>query len=158
MARYCHVEGHDAAVNYAFFSPDIRYLVTVADNKLRVWDTKTWRIISELRGHTGPVKPVAWSPNSQWLVTGSDDNTARVWDPTTGVAVVELYGHSGPVIAVAFGDNSKEIVTASEDGTIRRYSCEPCVPSSELRAIAQQRLKAIGRPSLSPSERETYLR
>ena len=33
-----------------------------------------------LNGHTDGVQRVAISPDSRWLVTGSDDSTARLWD------------------------------------------------------------------------------
>jgi WD40 repeat protein len=32
-----------------------------------------------LRGHDGPVRAVAISPDNRWVVTGSADKTARLW-------------------------------------------------------------------------------
>ena len=49
----------------------------------------------ELKGHTGEVTSVSFSPDGSRIVTGSDDRTAKVWDARTGTALLELKGHTG---------------------------------------------------------------
>jgi hypothetical protein len=54
---------------------------------LRGWE---WRYLHRLchldlltlKGHTGYVTSVSFSPDGSRIVTGSDDTTARVWDAT----------------------------------------------------------------------------
>jgi WD40 repeat protein len=133
---------HEAAVQYAFFSADSREVATIDDAfTVRVWETGSGKPISELRGHTARVKVLAFSNDGPWLVTGSEDRTARVWDSRTGQQVAVLQSH-GPVIAVAFMPGSRGVITASADGTIRKYSCDLCVPTTELLSRAGQLIKA----------------
>jgi WD40 repeat protein len=37
-----------------------------------------------LEGHEGPVTNVAFSPDSQRIVTGSSDRTLKLWNVSTG--------------------------------------------------------------------------
>ena len=45
----------------------------------RVWEAASGRLVAVLKGHGGPVKSAAFSPDGARVVTASDDNTARVW-------------------------------------------------------------------------------
>ncbi|MET3605870.1 WD40 repeat protein, partial [Sphaerotilus sulfidivorans] len=55
---------------------------TVSGGKvsLRLWDAPSGNPISEpLKGHSGPVFSVAFSPDGSRIVSGSADNTLRLW-------------------------------------------------------------------------------
>lgn len=115
-----------------------------------------------LDGHTGWVNCVAYSPDGQYLATGSDDGTAIVWDAATGQSLVTLRGHTDAVDPVAFARYGKYLVTGSLDGTARLWSIpdgrclaimagegEPlydlCVlPGPEPRGLATWRLLTAG--------------
>ena len=43
--------------------------------------------VCTLRGHSGPVYSVAYSPDGKHIVSGSFDNTVKVWDSQTGTEV-----------------------------------------------------------------------
>lgn len=90
----------------------------------------------ELRGHTGPVRWVAFSPDGKKLVTASDDRTARVWAVTGGESLLTLRGHQGKVVVARFSPDGKRIVTASTDGTARVFSTDD---SSEPVVLAGHR-------------------
>lgn len=64
------------------------------------------------------VNTVAFSPNGQWVATGSADGTAHVWDAVTGREVAHM-PHEGVVTSVAFNPNSEWVASGSADGTVR---------------------------------------
>jgi WD40 repeat protein/transcriptional regulator with XRE-family HTH domain len=72
-----------------------------------------------LRGHRGYVNGLVFSPDSQHLLTGSDDATARVWNARSGALERTLRGHEGPIRGVSYSDDGKRIATAGSDGTVR---------------------------------------
>ena len=55
---------------------------------MQVWEAGTGREFFSKRGfftyydHTAWVRDVAWSPDGQFLASGSHDGTVRVWQAT----------------------------------------------------------------------------
>ena len=45
-----------------------------------------------LRGHSGAVHSVAFSPDGTRVVSGSEDETAKIWDAATGALVSSCEG------------------------------------------------------------------
>jgi WD40 repeat protein len=62
---------------------------------------------------------VAFSPDGQRIVTGSDDQTAKVWDSASGKELLTLKGHGSWVSSVAFSPDGQRIVTGSADQTAK---------------------------------------
>ena len=65
-----------------------------------------------LRGHTGPVTSVRFSPDGSTVVTASRDGTARLWDAGSGALLRTLRGHFGAVADAAFSPDGRWVVTA----------------------------------------------
>jgi cytochrome c len=75
-----------------------------------------WPASAEMRGHGGPVRAIAISPDGRTAATGSFDTTVIVWDLERETARQVLRFHEGPVNAIiAIGQG---FATASDDGRI----------------------------------------
>ena len=72
-----------------------------------------------LRGHTGFVSSMAWSPDGLRLATASLDNTTRVWNAESGEQLHELRGHTERVYSIAWSPDGLRLATASDDRTAR---------------------------------------
>ena len=59
---------------------------------MKVWDADKGTEIVTLKGHTGRVTSVAFSPDGKRIVSGSDDNTVKVWDADKGTETPHAQG------------------------------------------------------------------
>jgi WD40 repeat protein len=46
---------------------------------VQVWDAATGKHMCTYPGHTARVNAVAWSPDSKYIVSCSNDKTVQVW-------------------------------------------------------------------------------
>jgi len=154
------LRGHEDDVRSVAFSPDGRWLATGSvDSTIRLWDVSAFLALGDsaepnkdlpagdgsapslvLRGHEDVVTSVAFSPDGQWLASGSWDNTIRLWDVSALLAlgasegvsmslhaddlVVEprlLGGHEGRVWSVAFSPDARWLASGGDDGTARLW-------------------------------------
>ncbi len=83
-----------------------------------------------LKGHTGLVVSVAFSPDGRRIASGGQHGEVKVWDAATGQEILTLSGHASPVTSVAFSPDGRRIASASFDGTIRIWDG----PSNDERA------------------------
>src|SRR6266851_702969 len=70
------------------------------------------------KGHSDYVDAVAWSPNNQFIASGSWDGTVQVWYAHTGETISIYRGHSEFVDAVAWSPNGQYIASGDRNNTV----------------------------------------
>jgi WD40 repeat protein len=109
-------------------SNDGKWLAAAGQGVVWVWErssSSTFAPPIVLRGHTGALSALVFTPDGEKLISGSDDSTVRVWHlkPTPKVdAFVPLLGHSGPITSVSVSPDGKLLLTTSLDGTARVWT------------------------------------
>jgi serine/threonine protein kinase len=83
------------------------------------WQRQAHLELRAFWGHTSFLRGVAFSPDSQRIVSGSADATAKVWDAQSGFELLTLKGHRSEVATVAFFPDGRRIVTGSWDQTAK---------------------------------------
>lgn len=123
-----NIGGHGDSILTAQFSPatSSRLATGSGDKTARIWDCDTGTPKHTLKGHTGWVLAVAWSPDDGMLATGSMDATVRLWDPEKGTPLgIPLKGHTKWITSISWEPyHSRELgrprlASASRDYTIR---------------------------------------
>ena len=91
---------------------------------IRFWNPSTGAQIRSMRGHTGSIHALAFSPDGTRLASAGADGIVRIWDPATGKLGVTLRGHSSAVFGIAFSPDGTRLVSAGADKTIRCWDVE----------------------------------
>ena len=86
---------------------------------------------AQLRGHGGPVRALAVTPDGKTAVSGSFDTSAILWSLTNNVAEQVLRFHDGAVNAVAILPD-RRIVTAGADAHIAVWQLDGSRPQAVL--------------------------
>jgi WD40 repeat protein len=111
------------------FSPDGRLLVgsilavsgANQSSEIIIWDADTGKELRRLRGHTGFVPQVAFSPDGALLASASIDQTVRLWNVAAGTEVHCLQAHTSAVYAVAFSPDGRRLASGSSDRTLKLW-------------------------------------
>jgi RNA polymerase sigma factor (sigma-70 family) len=120
------------------FSPDGKRLAGNVDDPfagppgpgagyVKVWDAQTGDELLHIKGHTGWVGSVAFSPDGKRLASGSDGvawgGEVKVWDAQTGQELLSFQG-GGNLHNVVFSPNGHWLAS-SVGGTVKIYDGTP---------------------------------
>jgi WD40 repeat protein len=84
-----------------------------------------------LKGHRGPIRCLAYSPDGRTLASGGDDQAVRLWDLAGGEDRV-LEGHTDSVRAVVWAPDGKRVVSGGWDNRVHLWEYAP-PPSPMMR-------------------------
>ncbi len=83
--------------------------------------TRGWRCVHTLKGHSSLVTSAAVSNNGLILVSGSLDKMVKIWNLNTGELLRALAGHGDAVNSVAITPDGQIVVSCGDDGSIKLW-------------------------------------
>lgn len=125
---YLTIEGKEALRN-----DDVFLGLALAVEAVQVDDTSeqaniflnemvsTSAAIRRFVGHTDAITTVAYSPDSNMAISGSNDKTLILWDLATGELIRRFEGHDGRILDVAFSADGNSIFSSSLDKSIIQW-------------------------------------
>lgn len=101
-------------------SPTMLYVAAGCDDgSVKLYRLPHWHQEWSVKVHTSSSNTVSWSPNGQFLVSGSFDQTVKILCAYTGTILRCLSGHTRGVTSVAFSQDGTDILSSSSDCTVR---------------------------------------
>ena len=124
--------GSPDVVERTYFTPDGKRLITISYSGALIWSIEgSPKILGALRGHSGKVSDLKFSPDGDRFIAVGRDNIARLWwvDKPDEEPVL-LRGHGSEIFEVAFSPDGRRLLTLARNGRARlwwvdRPSVEP---------------------------------
>jgi WD40 repeat protein len=130
-ARVATLRGHRKDVERAFFTPEGRYLITIAkDEQALIWRTEDWTLDQRVAIPPGGLWGGALSDQGDRLALGYLGGNLHLFDVReterglSVTAAVTLTGHSSYVPALDFSPDGRYLASGAWDGLARIWSME----------------------------------
>jgi WD40 repeat protein len=99
--------------------------VGYSDNFIRVFDWDTLALKHEWQAHSNSVFTLRYTPDGNFLLSGSRDARLKMWDVTSNYSLAtEVVAHLYAINHVEFSPNGKHFVTCSMDKSIKVWDLE----------------------------------
>ncbi|BDY12201.1 WD40 repeat domain-containing protein [Hydrogenimonas cancrithermarum] len=109
---------HEGAVESLKIDDKNNYLATGGqDGKTFLWSLSTGRMVASLPHHADFVTAIDFSPNGQWIATGSFDKRILVTNISSLSQWFRLIGHNSAITVLRFIDRHR-LVAADKEGEI----------------------------------------
>ena len=74
------------------------------DGYARIWSTHG-QLISDLRGHSGPIFALKWNRNGKYILSAGVDKTTIIWDAANAEIKQQFNFHEAPALDVDWKDD-----------------------------------------------------
>ena len=115
------------------YSPDGRWLAAAgADQSVLLWDARSRKPPTVLRGHRGQVFDLAFAADSRLLASAGDDGRVIVWDLASGQPRNEIAGSGAKVSYVAFSADGRVLAASTQRGQVGLWDARGGSPLAPL--------------------------
>jgi WD40 repeat protein len=130
--RRQRLSSSEMEIESVVYHPQGKRLAVAFGNSLFLCDLPFVFALTELKGHSGPVRSVAWLSGGELIASGSDDGSIRIWNAETGEMLLKLDSRQGHIHRVVASPAGDLLASNGEDSSIRLWSASPELPVVEV--------------------------
>lgn len=101
-----------------------RLLAADSQERLRVWDLATKKLLIDIRVSTRGIESASLSPDGERVLVSDNDNFVRVFDVSTGEQLDFYAGHTSWVTEARFSSSGDRIVSVDRDGQLKIWDVD----------------------------------
>ncbi|GIV32909.1 MAG: hypothetical protein KatS3mg031_0444 [Chitinophagales bacterium] len=116
----------DKSIRQMSLHPEGRLLAAgVSDNTIYLIETENYTVVRKLNGHQNSVFAVCFSPDGNYLLSGSRDAQVKIWDARNNYTLVHsIPAHMFTVNSIACSPDGRYFATGSRDHSIRIWDAQ----------------------------------
>ncbi|MDH4135612.1 MAG: WD40 repeat domain-containing protein [Anaerolineae bacterium] len=96
-------------------SRDNQWIATGGMKNLRLWQANDGKLVREIKGITGRVNQIAFSPDGTWLASASSDEGVQMWQVSDGSLVRTFSKQTKNVTKLVFSPDGNLLASATPD-------------------------------------------
>jgi len=128
------------------------YIAECTGNKVNIWESSSIKHLGTLEGHKATITYCCFSPNDEYIVSGSEDKTLKIWSSKNYKELIVLNGHTDSIKYCDFFSDGKRILSASNDSTLKIWNANN---GKEIHTLKGHTM-AVTICSISPDEKLIY--
>jgi len=89
---------------------------------LQLWNWADGTHVHTFEGHTGGINDIAWTADSKYIASASDDMTIHLWDVRAQTLINKFEGHTNYVMCLNFNHKGNMLVSSGTT-RVRIFGC-----------------------------------
>jgi WD40 repeat protein len=143
------LNGQSDQVNAVAFAANGLLASADSDNQVWIWEPLQGKVLQRLRGHSGEINCLVFTPDSNRLLSGGADGRILLWDVPTGRNMFLPNETASPIVRVAVHPVNGQVACGTGGKTIQLWDSKQDTNFHELSHAA----KAVTAVRYSPDGR-----
>ena len=124
-------------------SPDAKWLALANGKTVQLWDLLKGQKVRDLNNQQAKISSLAFSADSQKLLSGAVDGTLQSWNVVDGKPDAKAQIADKPIASVAYIAEGKRLLSGHDDNVIRSWEARTAEEIKKIQLARDESMKAL---------------